>query len=154
MIIIINILISAAVAQNDITILALDNGFNLSPELKSHIIEASQTYQIEPSYLVAVGIIESGLGKNIKSNKNKNGTTDHGIFQVNDVNRVFCGGLDVQDRRENVLCAAKLISRLKPKNLNDLAKYHSKTLKHKQKYYLKLTKVFEKQSDKYIVTSN
>jgi hypothetical protein len=156
LILIILLIINLSLADNavDLSTLASENGFKLSADLELIIIQAAEEYHVETSHLIAVGIIESGLGKNIKSTKNKNGTLDHGIFQINDINRSFCKDLDLQDRKQNTQCAAKLVARLKPKNLKDLAKYHSKTLKHKEKYYLKLIKVFEKQTDKYIVTSN
>ena len=147
-------LINFSAARDELTSLANNNGYTLSPLLKSYIIDASVEHSVEPSYLVAIGILESSLGTNIKTTINKNNTQDYGIFQINDVNRAFCKNLDLQDIKQNAHCAAKIIARLKPKNLKDLAKYHSKTLKHKEKYYLKLTKVFEKQADKFIVGSN
>lgn len=147
-------LINLCAAEDALTSLAADNGLRLSPKLRAYIINASNAHQVEPTYLVAVAILESSLGTNIKTTINKNGTRDNGIFQINDINRNFCNGLDLQDQKQNVNCAAKIIAKIKPKNLKDLAKYHSKTIKHKEKYYLKLTKVFEKQSDKLIIGSN
>lgn len=141
-------------AESSLSLLAAENGFRLNPDLESNINSASVAHNIAPEYLLAVAILETGLGTNVKTTKNKNGTQDHGIFQINDINRTFCKGLDIQDRKQNAMCAAKLIARIKPKNLKDLAKYHSKTIKHKEKYYLKLTKVFQKQADKFIVGSN
>lgn len=147
-------LINLCAAEDTLTSLAADSGLRLSPKLRAYIIEVSNAHQVEPEYLLAVAILESSLGTNIKTTTNKNGTQDHGIFQINDINRAFCKNLDLQDIKQNTQCAAKIIARLKPKNLKDLAKYHSKTIKHKEKYYLKLTKVFEKQADKFIVGSN
>jgi hypothetical protein len=124
------------------------NGFKASKEIIDAITEASEAYQVDPLHLTAIAILETGLGTNVKTRKNKNGTLDKGVFQINTVNFEKCKAFRLETVQGSAFCAAKLVSQIKMSKPDDIAKYHSKTPSKKQVYFVKLTKVLQAQSDK------
>jgi len=123
--------------------LAQRNGYKPSQRVVEAILQASQTYHIDPLLLESIGMVESGL--KFQTRVNKNGTTDSGIFQINSVNRSKCIGFDLKTPEGSAYCAAKLLNEIRSKwskkDSNWIGRYHSKTLKHKNKYIEKLSKV-------------
>ncbi len=109
-----------------------------------HIISAAKKYKIAPIELVKISILESSKGK-YTYNFNKNGTEDFGEFQINSVHlNTTCKNYDVFSKQGNAFCAAKLLSLHKKWKLIDknwVARYHSVTPKHKEKYAKKLKKI-------------
>lgn len=128
--------------------LALANGFKVGPEVVEAIARASKAYDVDAMNLTAIGIIESGLGKYTTSKKNRNGSFDKGVFQINTVNWPKCPEFKLDTLEGNAFCAAKLLSQIKPTNHYDLAEYHSKTPSKKEAYFQKIAKVFQANVDK------
>jgi hypothetical protein len=100
--------------------------------------EASRVFNIAPSILVAIKRVESGRGLNPSvSNRNNNGTTDRGFYQVNtevwlpEIRRVG-GSMAMEDLhgiRENALVAAWVLRRQMnrsdvPNTLEAVGYYH------------------------------
>lgn len=134
--------------QEQIKALALSSGFKVSDRIVEAIVEASETFDIDPLILTVIGILESGLGSNLKTRMNTNGTEDHGIFQINSVNIVKCRAFRLDTVEGNAFCAAKLLSQIKIRRPSDVAKYHSKTKSKKENYFRKMTQVLRIASDK------
>jgi len=134
--------------KSKINALALANGFKVSPEVVDAIARASKAYDVDAMNLTAIGIIESGLGKYTTIQKNRNGTFDKGVFQINTVNWSKCPEFKLDTLEGNAFCAAKLLSQIKPTNHYDLAEYHSKTPSKKEAYFQKIAKVFQASNDK------
>lgn len=128
--------------------LAKANGFNPSKRVVNAIVIASETYQIDPIELTAICIVETGLGTNAKTRKNKDGTLDRGLFQINSVNYPKCVEYNLDNAEGSALCAAKLLYKIKSRRSDYLGVYHSKTPTLKAKYIEKLTKVLASTSDK------
>lgn len=128
--------------------LALSNGFKPSERIVNSILVASQTYNVDALELTAIGIVETGLGKYIKTRKNTNGTHDKGLFQINTVNHSKCVEYNLDSPEGSSLCAAKLLSTIKTKRSDYLGVYHSKTPTKKMIYLKKISKVFKNQTDK------
>lgn len=133
---------------NDIKDLANANGFNPTKRVIDSIVRASNEYGIDALELTAIGIIETGLGKYVKTMKNKNGTHDRGVFQINTINESKCVEYNLDSPEGSALCAAKLLSEIRSKRKDYLGVYHSKTPSKKEKYLKKITKVFEATTDK------
>lgn len=79
-------------------------------------------------------------------NKNRNGTVDVGLFQINTVNHKPCeqAGYDVYTIKGNVYCAVSIVASLKKYKKHDknwLGRYHSKTPSKKLAYTNKLKRV-------------
>lgn len=53
------------------------------PRLEACIVQAANYRGIQPQLLKAIAIQESGLNVNAVNRSNKNGTVDHGPFQIN-----------------------------------------------------------------------
>lgn len=53
------------------------------PRLEACIVAAANYRHIDPALLKAIAIQESGLNLNAVNRSNKNGTVDHGPFQIN-----------------------------------------------------------------------
>jgi hypothetical protein len=142
----------AETIQDQIKSLAKANGFTASDQVADAIAEASETYNIDAMQLTAIGIIETGLGKYLKTRQNKNGTQDHGLFQINTVNLPKCKAFRIETIEGSAMCAAKLLSQIKMTKPSDIAKYHSKTCRPdfcpKGLYFSKITKVLKVASDK------
>lgn len=134
--------------QDKIKALALQNGFEATDAVADAIDKASKAFDVDALQLTAIGIIESGLGKNAVTHKNKNGTHDKGVFQINTVNWPKCKEFHIETLQGNAFCAAKLLSQIKMRKPSDLGKYHSKTPSKKIAYFAKLTKVLSSASDK------
>jgi len=135
----------------DVEGLAKANGFKPSKRIIDAIIRASDTYSIDALELTAIGIIETGLGKYNVTRKNKNGTHDRGVFQINTVNYSKCVEYNLDSPEGSALCAAKLLSSIKSKRADYLGVYHSKTCKPafcpKKAYMKKLSKVLALTTD-------
>jgi hypothetical protein len=135
----------------EVMALAKKNGLRPSREVIRAIVKASRWYKINALDLTAIGILETGLGKYNQDTINKNGTIDTGIFQINTVNRSRCAIFDLNTIEGSAFCAAKLLSRIKHKyEINDpewLARYHSATKSHKQKYFNKLAQVLAQNAE-------
>lgn len=133
--------------QDKIKALAESNGFEASDAVADAITKAALAYQVDAMQLTAIGIIESGLGKNAKTRQNKNGTHDKGVFQINTVNWSKCKEFHIETLQGNAFCAAKLLSQIKITKPSDIGKYHSKTCRPdfcpKKIYFAKLTKVLK-----------
>ena len=134
--------------QDRIKALAIGNGFEASDAVADAIAKAAHAYQVDAETLTAIGIIESGLGKYSRTRKNRNGTHDFGVFQINTVNVKFCAEFRLETLQGNAFCAAKILSQIKMVKPSDIAKYHSKTPSKKNAYFAKMTKVLQVASDK------
>lgn len=130
--------------QDKIKELAESNGFEASDEVADAIANASKAFDVDALQLTAIGIIESGLGKYAKTRLNRNGTHDHGVFQINTVNLPKCKAFRIDTVEGSAFCAAKLLSQIKIKKPSDVAKYHSKTPSKKMIYFKKITQVLNK----------
>lgn len=141
---------SAETVQDQVKALAIANGFEASDQVADAIAKASKAYDVDALQLTAIGIIESGLGKNPKAKMrlNQNGTFDRGVFQINTVNWPKCREFHIDTVEGNAFCAAKLLSQIKMSKPSDLGKYHSKTPSKKIAYFAKITKVLSVASDK------
>jgi hypothetical protein len=134
--------------QARVKALALQNGFETSDAVADAIVKASKAFDVDALHLTAIGIIESGLGKNAVTRKNKNGTHDKGVFQINTVNWPKCKEFRIETLQGNAFCAAKLLSQIEMRKPSDIGKYHSKTPSKKIAYFAKLTKVLKTNADK------
>lgn len=125
--------------------LAVNNGFNPSDRVIKSIINASKLYKINALELAAIGIVETGLGKYAMTRVNKNGTLDHGLFQINTVNVERCIEFNLDSPEGSTLCAAKLLSQLRKQRNDYLGVYHSKTRQKKEQYMNKIHNVLAMQ---------
>ena len=145
---------SVETVQAQVKALALANGFEATDQVADAIAKASKAYEIDAMQLTAIGIIESGLGKNPKAKmrKNSNGTHDRGVFQINTVNWPKCREFQLDTVEGTAFGAAKLLPQSKINKPADLGKYHSKTCRPdfcpKKTYFAKITKVLQVASDK------
>ena len=139
---------SVQTVQDQVKALALANGFEATDQVADAIAKASKAFDVDALQLTAIGILESGLGKNAKTRLNKNGTHDKGVFQINTVNWPKCKEFHIETLQGNAFCAAKILSQIKMRKPSDLGKYHSKTPSKKNAYFAKLTKVLQVASDK------
>ena len=116
----------------------------LNLELINAIEKASEEYNIEPKKLLKIAFVESSLNVNVKPRYNTNGTQDIGPFQINTIHwHNTCSSYDLESLEGNTMCAAKLIrkhSRMKHRDKQWLARYHSKTPRFKRAYHAKLVK--------------
>lgn len=124
--------------------LADSNGFKPTKRVVQAIVNASRTHGIDIAELTAIGIVETGLGKYAKTRRNKNGTYDHGLFQINTVNHGYCIEYNLESPEGSALCAAKLLARIKKNRADYLGVYHSKTPTKKEVYMRKLSNVLQK----------
>lgn len=139
---------SVETVQDQVKALALVNGFEATDAVADAIDKASKAFDVDALQLTAIGILESGLGKNAKTRLNKNGTHDKGVFQINTVNWPKCKEFHIETLQGNAFCAAKILSQIKMRKPSDLGKYHSKTPSKKNAYFTKITKVLQVASDK------
>lgn len=130
---------------SDVRALANKNGYSPSNDVVRAIVKASRWYNISPLDLTAIGILETGLGKYSLVNTNKRGSVDHGIFQINDINVSKCNMFDLNSVEGNALCAGLLLHDIRRTYSNKDTKwigiYNSKTLKYKEKYFAKISKI-------------
>ena len=128
--------------------LALKNGLKPSNRVIKAVVTAARWYQLNPLELAAIGIIETGLGKYNVDVINKNGTVDTGLFQINTINTSKCPEFNLNTPEGSSMCAARLLQRIRRQyqNVDESwpAIYHSKTKKHKEQYFQKLSKVLAK----------
>lgn len=135
---------------SDVMVLAKRNSFKPSNRVVTAIVNAAETYQLDPVELASIAVLETGMGKFNKSRLNKNGTIDKGIFQINTVNAKTCIEYNLDSIEGSSLCAAKLLKSIKNRFKKDpkaVARYHSGTKKFKDIYYSKLTKVLLANAD-------
>lgn len=113
-------------------------------ELDDTIINVSKEFKLNPIFLYKIAIVESSLNVSVRPQYNKNGTVDIGVFQINSIHqRNKCKKYNIEILRGNARCAATLIKMHKKKSLVDkywLARYHSKTKRHKMRYWKHLKK--------------
>lgn len=129
-------------APQDVVLdLAKANGFTPTKRVVNAIVKASETYSIDVAELTAIGIVETGLGKYAKTRRNRNGTFDKGLFQINTVNVPYCIEYNLDSAEGSALCAAKLLARIKKNRDDYLGVYHSKTPELKATYMRKLSNV-------------
>lgn len=125
-------IINLAVAQNK----------PIDPEILILTQKAAQEYNVSQWDLLKIGWVESNLNKNPKMRRNKNGTYDIGIMQINSIHwHVFCRKHNVKKIDGNIFCAAKLLAQHLQKSKTDanwVARYHSKTPHLKKIYSQKL----------------
>lgn len=125
--------------------IAVYNGYNPPKTTIQAITNASQKYKVPADKLTAIAIVETGLGRYNKVNKNKNGTKDVGLFQINDINRNTCIEYNLHSDEGSALCAAKLLNLYRKKYPVDYyAVYHSKTPDKKVLYKQKIDAILKK----------
>jgi hypothetical protein len=118
-------------------------GYSTDDEVVKIIKAKATKYGIKPDIMIGIAILESGMRVGV-SRVNANGTTDHGLFQINSVNTVFCKEYNIQTVKGNVGCAAKILASHKVKkdiDSNWYCRYHSKTPSRKIAYCEKLNKI-------------
>jgi|SRR6516225_9975958 hypothetical protein len=77
---------------------------------------ALNAYNIPPQdimMLTCIAIKESNLNpKAVNHHRNQNGTKDHGLFQINDVNKKLCDvtSKELLNVHKNIKCAVKVYS--------------------------------------------
>lgn len=120
------------------------NGFFPSKRIIRAIVNASKKYGIDCAEMAAIAIVESGIGKYLKSKTNKNGSDDIGLFQINTVNYEFCIEYNLSSFEGSAFCAGKILLSLKSSRSDYLGAYHSKTPSKKAIYLRKVNKVFSK----------
>lgn len=118
----------------DIRSLAHSNGFKPSQRVILAIASASKRYKVPAKELTAIGILETGLGKNLKVRHNTNGSKDVGIFQINTINLKTCVEYNLDSPEGSAMCAAKLLHNISKKHNDYLGRYHSKTPSKKTSY--------------------
>lgn len=127
-----------------VTRLAQANGYKPSQRVVKAIANAARVYGIRPRDLTAIAIVETGLGRYERTMVNANGTKDVGLFQINEVNHEKCLEYNLESPEGSAMCAAKLLAEIKKRHADFVARYHSKTLKHRLNYGRKISSVFEK----------
>lgn len=112
------------------------------PDLNAIIEKAALKYKVDPQTMRAIAHVESSSGKYAVLRKNKNGTFDYGIFQINSIHwSTTCKIYDVTKPQGNAYCAARLLAQHKGAQDKDpmwQARFHSKTPSKKAAYYAKL----------------
>lgn len=107
--------------------------------LDKAIARSAARHGVSPTHLRLLAAVESSSGRNVRDRYNKNGTIDRGIMQINSVHWQKCGGgTRLHTAEGSIDCAARLVAAIRPRNLYDLAKYHSKTPSKRLAYYRKL----------------
>lgn len=128
----------------DIQDLAQANGFKTTPKIINAILDAADQFNLEPTDLAAIAIVETGMGTMNKVRKNTNGTEDVGLFQINTINHPKCIPYDLHTNEGSSMCAAKLLFEIKKKRDDYIGVYHSKSPKHKALYMRKIATVLSK----------
>lgn len=121
--------------------LATSNGYKPSQRVITAIVSAGHMYHIDVRELTAIAIIETGLGRDLRTSVNRDGTADIGLFQINTINYSRCLEYNLHTPEGSAMCAAKLLWSLKQHRNDYLGAYHSKTPVKKQKYLDKLALV-------------
>lgn len=103
------------------------------------IKRAAQMHSVNPRLLQAIWLVESSGRAKVKPRNNRNGTKDHGPFQINTINLHKCAPLNVETMAGGARCAARLLKKIKPTDAWTAAKYHSKTPSKRRAYAKKLT---------------
>lgn len=130
-------------AHHTIARLVQANGFVAHSKTIQAIIAASKAFNVKPTHLAAIAIVETGFGKYAHTRINRNGTIDRGVFQINSVNTKTCAAFNINTVEGNAFCAALILSRMP-----DVASYHSRTPSKKAIYLKKITQVLKKGTDK------
>ena len=102
-----------------------------------------KAFNVKPTHLAAIAIVESGFGRYARTRLNRNGTIDRGVFQINSVNNKKCAAFNLDTVEGNAFCAAFILS-----HMPDVASYHSRTPSKKMIYSKKIAKVLKTGSDK------
>ena len=106
-------------------------------------------YDIDPYLLKAISIVESGMRSGTK-NENSNGTVDYGHMQIN---TLWVEKLDLDTNRlvnDPCYCtdaAAQILRRLFDqygRHWETVGKYHSFRIQRRNRYFLKVKKIYEK----------
>jgi len=130
-------------AHNSIVALVRANGFVAHSKTVLAIIAASKAYNVKPTHLAAIAVVESGFGRYARTRLNRNGTVDRGVFQINSVNNKKCAAFNLDTVEGNAFCAALILS-----HMPDVASYHSRTPSKKMIYSKKITQVLKCPTDK------
>lgn len=138
-----------ASAESQVRTIASVNGFKPSERTVKAIEHAASVYNLDTKDLTAIAIIETGLGSNIKVNRNKNGTIDSGLFQVNSINQAKCAQYNLSSHEGSALCAAKLLNELRKTRSDYVSAYHSKTPSIKEIYRKKIKNILDKTKKRY-----
>lgn len=129
------------------------NGYAPSKAVKQAISNAAEAYNIPVAKMTAIAIVETGIGTFTATKKNKNGTYDKGLFQINSVNKPACMEYDLQTDQGSAMCAAKLLNKLRKKwPLDYYARYHSHTESFRNVYKNKVENVLKRATVK--ITGN
>jgi hypothetical protein len=131
-------------AHNSIVALVRANGFVAHSKTVLAIIAASKAYNVKPTHLAAIAIVETGFGRYARTRLNRNGTIDRGVFQINSVNNKKCAAFNLDTVEGNAFCAALILS-----HIPDVASYHSRTPTKKMIYSKKIAQVLKTGSDEY-----
>lgn len=109
---------------------------------------AARTYRVNYKLLKAISIVESGGGKRVQLQANKNGTKDAGPFQINSVHwNSTCKEYKVDTAHGGALCAAKILAGHYKHSRHDpewYGLYHSKTPTLKHGYAMKIKSIMNK----------
>lgn len=110
-----------------------------------YFVEAGEHFGIPPLLLKKIATVESSLNAKCV-HKNKNGTVDYGIMQVNschfsELSKYGIDESNIMNPRINIFAGAAILAR-HIKNggfsLSVISHYHSRTPKHKEKWSSKL----------------
>ena len=134
-------LLANATDAQDVRDLAKANGYKPTKRVVLAITTAAHRYHIDPVELTAIGIMETGLGKNTHERLNPDGTVDKGLFQINTKNQQTCKEYNLNNEEGSAHCAAKLLSRIKRQRTDYLGVYHSKTPKYKNIYLKRVSRI-------------
>lgn len=112
---------------------------------REHLKQACKQYKVSYNDMIKIAYIESTFRIDAL-NKNRNGTIDVGLFQINTVNHKSCAerGYDVYTLKGNIYCAVYIVAGHKKYKRFDkhwLGRYHSKTPSKKLAYITKLERV-------------
>ncbi len=92
-----------------------------SADVKSQILAAAQKYGVDPTLALAVAAHESGFNPTA-THQNSNGTTDWGVFQLNDTTVRTLNVSDPLDPSQNIDAGVRLLGMLSNQYSGDLQK--------------------------------
>lgn len=111
---------------------------------RDYLKMACKEYKVNYNDMMRIAYIESAFRVDAL-NKNRNGTIDVGLFQINSIHHnTTCAGLNVYTVKGNVYCAVKLVAGLKKYKAVDkhwIGRYYSKTPSLKRRYVARLERI-------------
>lgn len=125
-------------------------------EVDTAIAKAAHKYSIDVRLMRAIASVETNMGASSLLRRNKNGTYDLGLYQINSVNWPLCKHLDLISAQGNAECAALILARHKhaSKGATYWTAYHSKTPSRAAQYEARVRKVLQRQADGYTLYSS